>query len=163
MRRFVRGSLSLQALACMTILAAGSSANVEADSAGASLLRTTLTVADVDRSTRFYALLGFVVESEMGGERDPDSAFPLNSRSSRWRLVILAPASGEGGKIGLLSFEQDTPAPVRPMTRDRVGLGDMVFVFDVPDALATHASLKAAAANIVEDPVTYRSSRTDAD
>jgi catechol 2,3-dioxygenase-like lactoylglutathione lyase family enzyme len=128
---------------------------------GASLLRTTLTVADVDRSARFYALLGFGVEDTMGGERNPDSPFPLNSRSTKWRLMILAPASGEGGKIGLLSFDDATPAPARDMTRERIGLGDMVFVFDVPDARAVHASLAEAGADIVEAPLSYTSRKLD--
>ena len=128
----------------------------------ATLLRTTLTVADVDRSLAFYALLGFRVESEMGGERNPDSPFPLNSRSSRWRLVILAPLGATGGKVGLLFFDEAPPAPTREASRERIGLGDMVFVFDVPDAVAVHARLEEAGARIVEKPVTFQSRTTDA-
>jgi catechol 2,3-dioxygenase-like lactoylglutathione lyase family enzyme len=128
---------------------------------GPSLLRTTLTVADVDRSARFYSLLGFTVEDEMGGERNPDSPFPLNSRSTQWRLVILAPASGEGGKIGLLSFDASRPAPAREMSRERIGLGDMVFVLDVPDARAVHATLVEAGADVVEAPLSYTSRKLD--
>jgi catechol 2,3-dioxygenase-like lactoylglutathione lyase family enzyme len=128
----------------------------------ATLLRTTLIVADVDRSLAFYALLGFRVERELGGERKPDSPFPLNSRSSRWRLAILAPGNGEGGKIGLLSFAAAPPAATRDPARERIGLGDMVFVFDVADAGAVHARLAAAGERIVEAPVAYRSASTDA-
>ena len=69
--------------------------------AQASLLRTAITVADVDRSLAFYALLGFETEAEMGGARSPDSAFPLNSGSSRWRLVILQGGRVEGGRLAL--------------------------------------------------------------
>jgi catechol 2,3-dioxygenase-like lactoylglutathione lyase family enzyme len=129
---------------------------------GATLLRTTLTVADVDRSLAFYSLLGFSVESEMGGERNPDSPFPLNSKSTRWRLTILGPSSGEGGKIGLLSFDNARPAPTHDASREQIGLGDMVFVFDVTDAGLIHSVLQAAGARIVEDPVTYRSRNKDA-
>jgi catechol 2,3-dioxygenase-like lactoylglutathione lyase family enzyme len=128
---------------------------------GAMLMRTALVVADVERSRAFYELLGFRVESEMGGERNPDSPFPVNSRSSRWRLVILASERGEGGKIGLVSFDEAKPSPVRPADRPRIGLGDSVFVMDVPDALAMHARLAAAGARIVTQPSTYRSSRLD--
>ena len=130
---------------------------------GAMLMRTALVVADVDRSRAFYELLGFRVESEMGGERNPDSPFPVNSRSSRWRLLILASGRGEGGKIGLVSFDDAQPSPVRPLDRSRIGLGDAVFVMDVSDALAMHARLAAAGANIVTQPSTYRSSRLDAE
>lgn len=129
--------------------------------AAAMLLRTTLTVADVDRSVAFYALLGFAPESEMGGARNPDSAFPLNSRSSEWRLVILGSGRGEGGRIGLLSFDEAAPAPAREMQRERVGLGDMVFVFDVPDARAVHARLTGSGAKVVEEPFAYASRQLD--
>ena len=128
---------------------------------GAMLMRTALVVADVERSRAFYELLGFRVESEMGGERNPDSPFPLNSRSTRWRLVILASERGEGGKIGLVSFDDAQPSPVRPMDRPRIGLGDSVFVMDVADAVALHARLVAAGANVATAPSTYRSSRLD--
>jgi len=129
--------------------------------ATAALLRTTLTVADLDRSLAFYGLLGLAAESEMGGERNPDSAFPLNSRATRWRLVIIAGAGGEGGRIGLLSFDAESPAPTRAATRDKIGLGDMVFVFDVPDAKAMHAKLSAAGADVVEEPFAYTSRQLD--
>jgi catechol 2,3-dioxygenase-like lactoylglutathione lyase family enzyme len=126
----------------------------------ATLLRTTLMVQDVDRSIAFYARLGFVQEGEMGGPRSPESPFPINSRSSRYRLVILG--SGQGGKIGLLSFDDARPAPTRTLERERIGLGDMVFVMDVPDAAAVHAALTAAGAKIVEPPQVFKSSKTDA-
>lgn len=129
----------------------------------AALLRTALVVRDVDRSRAFYELLGFRVESEMGGARNPDSPFPVNSRSTRWRLLILASARGEGGRIGLVSFDDEAPSPVRPADRPRIGLGDSVFVMDVADAVAMHARLVAAGANVATQPSTYRSSRLDAD
>jgi catechol 2,3-dioxygenase-like lactoylglutathione lyase family enzyme len=37
----------------------------------ARLLRTALIVRDVERSLRFYALFGYVPESDMAGPRDP--------------------------------------------------------------------------------------------
>lgn len=130
--------------------------------ADAALLRTAITVADVERSRDFYALLGFETETEMGGERNPDSSFPLNSRSSRWRLVVLESARAEGGRIGLLSFADEAPVPARPVRRDEIGLGDIVFVLDVPDARAVHARLAQAGAAIVEEPFSYTSRQLDA-
>ena len=151
----------IRAAAVTWLLALPTVAAAAPPDGAASLLRTTLTVADVDRSIGFYGLLGFRVEEEMGGERNPDSPFPLNSRSSRWRLVILEPASGEGGKVGLLSFDEASPVPTRELSRDRIGLGDMVFVFDVPDARAAHATLVEAGAEVVEEPLSYTSRKLD--
>ncbi len=130
--------------------------------AQASLLRTAITVADVDRSLAFYALLGFETESELGGDRSPDSKFPLNSRSSLWRLVILQGGRAEGGRIGLLSFADEEPAPTRDVRRDRIGLGDIVFVLDVPDARDVYRRLAQAGASIVEEPFRYTSRQRDA-
>lgn len=39
----------------------------------------------------------------------------------------------------------------------QVGPGDMVFVFDVPDADAVHAALTKAGARILEPPQTFTS------
>lgn len=128
---------------------------------GARLLRTALIVEDVDRSLRFYALLGHAPESEMGGSRDPArTPFPLNAGATKWRLVILASAANPGARIGLVSFDDPRPAPSRPARR-KLGLGDMVFVFDVADARRTHELLKAAGADIVETPQMYQSKQLD--
>lgn len=128
---------------------------------GARLLRTALIVEDVDRSLRFYALLGHAPESEMGGSRDPArTPFPLNAGATKWRLVILASAANPGARIGLVSFDDPRPAPSRPARR-KLGLGDMVFVSDVADARRTHELLKAAGADIVETPQMYQSKQLD--
>lgn len=157
--------MSCAAIALAAMLAAATvpaGAN-EAGAGAAMLMRTALVVADVERSRAFYELLGFRVESEMGGDRNPDSPFPVNSRSTRWRLLILASGRGEGGRIGLVSFDEARPAPVRPMDRRRIGLGDSVFVMDVPDVLSMHARLAAAGADIVTEPTTYKSRQLDAE
>jgi catechol 2,3-dioxygenase-like lactoylglutathione lyase family enzyme len=125
------------------------------------LLRTTLIVADIDRSIAFYRRLGFEPESDRGGPRKPDSPFPLAAKSGVFRLVILASPAATGGRIGLLSFAEPSP-PVTVPARDRVGIGDMVFVVRVPDAAVAFGQLKAAGADLVESsPVSYGSQRPD--
>lgn len=128
----------------------------------AKLLRTALIVADVERSARFYGRFGYVVESEMGGPRDPaKNSFPLNVKAKRWRLLILASAGNPGARIGLVSFDDPRPRASRPPRRE-LGLGDMVFVFDVPDAQQIYEQLKAAGADLVETPQVYESKTLDA-
>lgn len=128
----------------------------------ARLLRTALIVTDVDRALRFYALLGYQPESEMGGSREPDkTAFPLNAAATKWRLVILGSKSNPTARIGLVSFDDPRPASSRAPRR-KVGVGDMVFVFDVADAAAVHDKLRAAGADIVETPQVYLSKQQDA-
>ena len=127
------------------------------------LLRTALIVADAERSIAFYGLLGFTVEADNASDRKPEAnPFPLNAPSTRYRLVILASRDKAGGRIGLVDFRDPPPAPTRSATAVRVGRGDMVFVFDVADADAVHATLRAADARILETPQTYVSKRRDA-
>lgn len=125
------------------------------------LLRSTQIVADVDRSIAFYGQLGFTVESDRAGPRKPDSPFPLASRSSTFRLVILRSADPEGGKLGLLSFGDAEP-PVLVPARARLGIGDVVFVVRHPDAEGVFRALREAGAALVEpEPIPYEMKRPD--
>ena len=128
------------------------------------LLRTALIVADAERSIAFYGLLGFRIEADNASDRKPGAnPFPLNAPSTRYRLVILASGDQAGGRIGLVDFRDPAPAPARAAGDRKVGQGDMVFVFDVADADATHAALKNAGARILEPPQVYVSRRKAAD
>jgi catechol 2,3-dioxygenase-like lactoylglutathione lyase family enzyme len=125
------------------------------------LLRSTLIVADVDRAIAFYGQLGFMVESDRAGPRKPDSPFPLASRSATFWLVILHSADQESGKLGLLSFGEPQP-PVLVPPRDRLGIGDVVFVVRHPDAEAIFRQLRQSGARLVEpEPVSYEMRRPD--
>jgi len=125
-----------------------------------SLARTTLIVADVDRTLAFYRLLGFSPVKEIGGPRNPDSALPLAARSTHWRLVILTGSRPDSGRLALLSFTEEAP-PVTVPPHDRVGIGDFVFVVEVDDADAVHAALVAAGARVVGPPIGYEMKRPD--
>jgi len=151
----------MRALGCFIVGLSLSVSAAPAAATEASLLRTAITVADVDRSLAFYRLLGFETEAEMGGERNPDGAFPLNSRSSAWRLVILQSEIGQGGRIGVLSFDAEQPEPTRERRRRTIGLGDIVFVLDAPDARGMHARLVETGADVVEEPFAYTSRQLD--
>lgn len=125
------------------------------------LLRSTQIVADVDRSIAFYAALGFTVESDRAGPRNADSPFPLASRSTRFRLVILKSGDPESGRLGLLSFAEAEP-PVLVPARDRLGVGDVVFVIRHPDTGALYRALQQSGARLVEpQPVPYEMKRPD--
>lgn len=121
------------------------------------LLRASLLVADADRAAAFYAALGFRAEADFAGAREPaGSPFPLDAPSTQVRIVILASATGDGGRIGLVEFAAPAPGDNR-VDRDRTGRGDVVLVFDVPDADATHAALTAAGARVLGPPQVYMS------
>lgn len=133
-----------------------------AETAPVSLLRSALLVTDADRSIGFYQLLGFQIESDSTTPRNPEgNPFPVNRRSTQTRLVILRNSADQGGRIGLVEFSKPQPAGNRS-DRKRVGIGDVVLVFDVADADAIHATLAAAKVSIIEPPQVYVSRRTDA-
>lgn len=146
--------MSMAMLAMPALAAAGPSPT---------LLRASLLVEDVDRAQAFYAALGFRPEADFANAREPKgNPFPLNAPSTAVRLVILASASGDGGRIGLVQFTAPAPADNR---RDAAttGRGDVVLVFDVPDADAAHAALVAAGAQVLEPPQVYVSRRNAPD
>ena len=119
------------------------------------LLRASLLVEDADRAAAFYAALGFRIESDFFNTRQPaGNPFPLNAPSTAVRLVILASADGAGGRIGLVEFRAPTPDENR-LDKEKTGRGDVVLVFDVPDADAAHAALVAAGARVLEPPQVY--------
>jgi catechol 2,3-dioxygenase-like lactoylglutathione lyase family enzyme len=146
--------------ALATALLACASNALPATDAPATLARSSLLVGDADRSIAFYGLLGFRVESDTGRQarRPEGNPFPLNAPATWYRLVILASANATGGRIGLVEFGEPAPAPRRAAGRS-VGRGDLVFVFDVPDADATHEALRRGGADIHETPQVYTSAR----
>lgn len=166
-----RAAVALTTLLACAMAAAGALLPLPAaaaDDASAttdvSLLRSSLLVADADRSIAFYAVLGFRVESDTGRQprRPEGNPFPLNAASTWYRLVILGSATGSGGRIGLVDFGDPAPTARRDSARS-VGRGDLVFVFDVADADAVHLALQRAGADIHETPQTYLSARKAAD
>ena len=127
------------------------------------LLRAALVVQDAARSIRFYELLGFRIELDQTNPRRAEgNPFPLNAASTRTRLVIMASATGAGGRIGLVEFSAPTPADNR-LDAARTGRGDVVLVFDVADADSIHERLRGAAVQILEPPQIYVSKKTAVD
>ena len=134
-----------------------------ASASSSTLLRAALIVEDAARSIAFYELLGFRIEMDQSNPRKPEgNPFPLNAPATQTRLVIMASATGEGGRIGLVEFSKPTPADNR-VDAARTGRGDVVLVFDVADAEAVHGELLKAGARILEPPQVYVSKKTAAD
>lgn len=117
------------------------------------LLRSTLIVASLERSLAFYRRLGFEVERDVGGAREPDGKpFPLNVAARAFRLCILRSTDPDGGRLGLLEFGEPEPGVTRPPS-DGVGVGDVVFVIRVADALQAYRALADSGARLVTAPI----------
>lgn len=147
--------IPLMSMLAMPMAATGAIGAPTGAAPSPTLLRASLLVEDADRAIGFYAALGFRVEGDFANPRRPEgNPFPLNAPSTTVRLVILASAGGDGGRIGLVQFAAPTPDDNR-REPERTGRGDVVLVFDVPDAEATHAALVAAGARVLEPPQVY--------
>jgi catechol 2,3-dioxygenase-like lactoylglutathione lyase family enzyme len=117
------------------------------------LLRSTLIVADLERSLEFYLKLGFQIERDVGGPREPKGKpFPLNVAARAFRLCILRSAVPDGGRLGLLEFGEPDPEVTRTPS-DAVGIGDVAFVVQVTDATRACEVLAGSGARIVSQPL----------
>lgn len=98
--------------------------------------RTTLIVRDVDRSREFYSrVFGMTVWYD---DRITLSGVGLaaGKRGDETHLVIMQSSDPVLGMIGLLGFTNPTlPQPPR---RDRLGIGDIVFVMQGDDVEGVH-------------------------
>lgn len=113
--------------------------------------RTTLIVRDLQRSIAFYRdVLGLSVwyddEVVLSGV-----GLAAGTRGDRTRLVIMQSQDPVVGMIGLLEFTE--PRLPEPATRrERLGIGDIVFVMQGSDAVATHQRAVAFGARIHAAP-----------
>ncbi len=104
----------------------------------AAVNRTTLVVADIERSVDFYQRLGLVKWSDTSsGDTDKDGVIgaadlPLTADSKRSRLVILRGGDERNGLLGLLWYDK----PQLPSARGNlvgIGTGDVIVGIEVGD------------------------------
>ena len=96
------------------------------------LKRTTMIVADADRSKRFYEqTLGWrtYYESQMNVT---GKIIPLGEAGARVQLYIMEGHDKEIGKVGILQW-LDPELPASGPAKERLGIGDVIFVADVDD------------------------------
>jgi catechol 2,3-dioxygenase-like lactoylglutathione lyase family enzyme len=115
--------------------------------------RTTLIVRDIDRSVAFYRdVLGLRVWYD---DRITLSGVGLaaGARGDETHLVIMEASDPVVAKIGLLEFTQ--PRLPEPPRRERLGIGDVIFVLQGDDAEGIHRRAVAAGARIHAVPHRY--------
>lgn len=117
--------------------------------------RTTLIVRDAGRSLRFYRdVLGMSVwyddEIVLSGR-----GLAAGQPGDRTRLVIMQAQDPVIGMIGLLQWVE--PALQEPAgERERLGIGDVVFVTQSDDVQEAHRRLRAWGARIFAEPHEFR-------
>jgi catechol 2,3-dioxygenase-like lactoylglutathione lyase family enzyme len=116
--------------------------------------RTTLIVRDLETSRRFYRdVIGLSVwyddEIVLSG-----TGLAAGGRGDKTRLVIMKAADPVVGMIGLLQFvAPELPAPA--VRRERLGIGDIVFVMQGDDARGVHERAVAFGARIFAAPYPF--------
>jgi len=99
--------------------------------------RTTLIVRSIERSIEFYRdVLGMSIwyddEITLSGV-----GLAAGTKGDRTRLVIMQGPDPLLGMIGLLEFV--APRMVEPVRRERLGIGDIVFVMQGRDVHGVHS------------------------
>ena len=117
--------------------------------------RTTLIVRSMRSSVAFYRdVLGLSVwyddEVVLSGV-----GLAAGSRGDHTHLVIMKAQDPVVGMIGLLEFTSPTLAEP-PARRERLGIGDIVFVMQGDDALGTHRRAVEFGARIHAPPHEFR-------
>ena len=115
--------------------------------------RTTLIVRRIERSVAFYRdVLGLSVWYD---DRVTLSGVGLaaGARGDETHLVIMQASDPVVGKIGLLEFTQ--PRLPEPPRRDRLGVGDIIFVMQGEDVEGVHDRALAFGARIHAAPHRY--------
>jgi catechol 2,3-dioxygenase-like lactoylglutathione lyase family enzyme len=127
---------------------------IEQSHADPAVRRTTLIVADAEKSIDFYERLGFTKWYDRAGDRDPArSTLPLNAESKHSRLVIMKGRDPWIAMIGLLEFAKPTPAPAK--TDPRLGTGDVILMLEIDDAESAFRKLEEIDAAIESELDSY--------
>jgi len=113
--------------------------------------RTTLIVRDAGKSLEFYRdVLGMRVwyddEIVLSGR-----GLAAGQAGDRTRLVIMQARDPVIGMIGLLQW-MEPPLPQPAELRERLGVGDIVFVMQGDDVAEVHRRLNAHGARIFAEP-----------
>jgi catechol 2,3-dioxygenase-like lactoylglutathione lyase family enzyme len=141
-------------LLAVFVLMASSFGLIEQSQAEPAVRRTTLIVADAEKSIDFYERLGFTKWYDRAGDRDPErSTLPLNTRSTQSRLVIMKGRDPWIAMIGLLEFAAPTPAPAK--TDPKLGTGDVILMLEIDDAASAFRKLEAIDAPIEGELESY--------
>lgn len=127
-----------------------------ADAATSVVKRTTLLVADIERSIDFYQRLGFRIWLDRAGSRDPEGGggLPLLGKPTHSRIVVMAGQNDSVAMIGLLEYGE----PSLPATRTReggIGITDVVLVIQTDDLVEVHESLLEIGAQVFDMPRPY--------
>ena len=115
--------------------------------------RSTLLVADIAASIRFYEALGFTRWYDQAGPRDPSrpTTLPLSVIPAASRLVIMKGREPWVGMVGLLAYDQPKP-PNNRIVADKIGLGDVILMIELPDVKTVHENLVAIGARVLQPP-----------
>jgi catechol 2,3-dioxygenase-like lactoylglutathione lyase family enzyme len=120
---------------------------------GTLVKRTTLIVRSCERSTAFYRdVFGLSVwyddQIELGGV-----GLAAGKKGDKTHLVIMKAQDSTVGMIGLLEFTE--PRLPEPPRRERVGIGDLVFVMQGTDSQGVYRRAIRFGARIHAPPHPY--------
>jgi catechol 2,3-dioxygenase-like lactoylglutathione lyase family enzyme len=145
----MRGILAALALALTGAAVPGAVAAKPSD--GTVMRRTTLLVHDLERSARFYEILGFSrwfmgPVGKVTGKGLPVQGVPVGAPS---RMIVMKGKDPYIGMIGLLQYGE--PEKAAPFALKR---GEVVLMIEITDMTGVERRLKAAGFRIFKEPET---------
>jgi catechol 2,3-dioxygenase-like lactoylglutathione lyase family enzyme len=145
----MRGALA--ALALLAAAASGSSPLLAKASDGTVMRRTTLLVYDIERSIKFYEILGFTVwlNGPWGAVRAGGLPVQGVKPGDPNRLVLMKGKDPYLGMVGLLQQGKTQKAPKFSLRR-----GDPILMIEIADMTGVERKLRAAGFTIHKAPET---------
>jgi catechol 2,3-dioxygenase-like lactoylglutathione lyase family enzyme len=121
------------------------------------LIRATIFVRDVERSTAFYKALG-LTEVYYEGWLDDESASTVLGLDKHvpYYVRILKRPGPNYGMIGLFQLAEDSGAESLPAPSGPVRRGEVAIIFYVHSMDDTMAALKAAGATWTPQPILFK-------
>lgn len=145
-------------ISCLTIALALIASAAPADT---TLRRTTLLVADLDRSVAFYSALGLrpYYDARRSRKRDGNvigqADLPLAGEPGSSRMVILIGPDTDTGMIGLLGYGKPALADARAPIEGQ-GVGDVILMLTVDDIQDSFQTLSALGTRFHREPYRYQ-------
>jgi catechol 2,3-dioxygenase-like lactoylglutathione lyase family enzyme len=124
--------------------------------------RTTLLVADLEKSIAFYEALGFARSYDRATRRQPEAkmALPLNVAPARSRLVIMKGRDPWIGMVGLLAYDEPRP-PSNRVIAEKIGAGDSILMIETADARASYDRIMSLGVRSLQPPAAFEAELAD--
>jgi catechol 2,3-dioxygenase-like lactoylglutathione lyase family enzyme len=121
------------------------------------LIRASIFVRDIERSTRFYRTLGLTEVYFEGRLDDPSASTVLGfEHHSAYDVRILKRPGPNYGMVGLFELAADSEAEALPPPTGPARRGEVALIFYVKSMAAAMAALRDVGATWTPEPILFK-------